>query len=109
VEVINNCGQVHAVCQTVLPGYEDMLIPTEVQSSAVIAVPGIDYWASTAAHYVSDIQYPEAQLLMMLPSIIILLALPPVKVAFGEMDLSLLAIGLPMCLVPTRMPMTIHL
>jgi hypothetical protein len=109
VEVINNCGQVHAVCQTVLPGYENMLIPTEVQSSVVIAVPGIDYWASTAAHYVSNIQYPEAQLLTMLPSIIILPALPLMKVAFGETDPSLLAIGLPLCLVPTKMPMTIHL
>ena len=62
MEVINNCGHVHAVCQTVLPGYEDMLIPTEVDGSPVIiAVPGIDYWASTAAHFVSNITYPEAQ------------------------------------------------
>lgn len=74
VEVVNNCGKVHAVCQTVLPGDEAMLIPTEVQSSAVIAVPGIDYWASTAAHYVSNISCPEAQSLTMLPSIIIFLA-----------------------------------
>jgi hypothetical protein len=51
--VKNNCGQVHAVCQTVLPGYEDMLIPTEVDSSAILAVPGIDYWAETASHFVS--------------------------------------------------------
>ncbi len=51
--VKNNCGQVHAVCQTVLPGYEDMLIPTEVDSSAILAVPGTDYWAETASHFVS--------------------------------------------------------
>lgn len=42
-----------AFCQTVLPGNEEMLIPTNVQSSgrSTLAVPGPDYWASTAAHY----------------------------------------------------------
>ncbi len=38
-------------CQTVLPGNEAMLIPTEVGSFASLAVPGTDYWAGTAAHY----------------------------------------------------------
>ncbi|CCF59184.1 hypothetical protein KAFR_0G01500 [Kazachstania africana CBS 2517] len=42
-----------AFCQTVLPGNEEMLIPTLVGSSSeqTLAVPGTDYWASTAAHY----------------------------------------------------------
>lgn len=43
-------GQV-AFCQTVLPGDEDMLIPTNVEDWAELAVPGTDYWCGTAAHY----------------------------------------------------------
>lgn len=53
VEVDNTAGDTVAFCQTVLPGNEDMLIPTEIGSSSTetLAVPGPDYWASTAAHY----------------------------------------------------------
>ncbi|CAN8102398.1 unnamed protein product [Discula destructiva] len=51
VEVVNNCGGVMAVCQTVLPGNEAMIIPTSVDSSAVIAVPDTSYWDSTASHF----------------------------------------------------------
>ncbi|KAK5089583.1 hypothetical protein LTR70_007228 [Exophiala xenobiotica] len=51
IGVVNNCGGPVAFCQTVLPGNEAMLIPTEVGSFASLAVPGTDYWASTAAHY----------------------------------------------------------
>ncbi|KAK2071096.1 hypothetical protein P8C59_005547 [Phyllachora maydis] len=51
VKVINNCGPPVAFCQTVLPGNEAMLIPTLVESSETLAVPGPDYWAGTAAHY----------------------------------------------------------
>ncbi|KAL8718813.1 MAG: hypothetical protein Q9225_004097 [Loekoesia sp. 1 TL-2023] len=40
-----------AICQTVLPGNEAMLIPTHVESSAMLAIPGPEYWAGTAAHY----------------------------------------------------------
>ncbi|KAI4249524.1 MAG: hypothetical protein LQ352_005604 [Teloschistes flavicans] len=40
-----------AVCQTVLPGNEAMLIPTNVETSATLAIPGPEYWASTAAHF----------------------------------------------------------
>lgn len=49
----NSAGQDVAFCQTVLPGNEEMLIPTNVGSgsSQVLAVPGTNYWASTAAHY----------------------------------------------------------
>lgn len=47
----NKCGGSVAFCQTVLPGNEAMLIATNVDSSATLAVPGTDYWASTAAHY----------------------------------------------------------
>ncbi len=36
-------------CQTVLPGNEAMLIPTEVEDWTELAVPGTDYWCGTAA------------------------------------------------------------
>jgi hypothetical protein len=45
----NKAGKNVAICQTVLPGNEAMLIPTEVKSSAILSVPGTDYWASTSA------------------------------------------------------------
>lgn len=51
VSAVNNADGVVAFCQTVLPGNEAMLIPTSVDSKAVIAVPGTSYWDSTAAHY----------------------------------------------------------
>lgn len=51
VNAVNNCGDVVAFCQTVLPGNEAMLIPTSVSSSSVIAVPGPSYWDSTASHF----------------------------------------------------------
>ena len=38
-----------AFCQTVLPGNEAMLIPTDVESFAELAVPDPSYWAGTAA------------------------------------------------------------
>lgn len=51
VHAVNNCGGTVAVCQTVLPGNEAMLIPTRVDSRATIAVPGTSYWDSTASHF----------------------------------------------------------
>lgn len=42
-----------AFCQTVLPGNEAMLIPTDIEDWAQLAVPGPDYWAGTAAQYVA--------------------------------------------------------
>lgn len=53
VEVKNKGGSGVAFCQTVLPGNEAMLIPTEVDlgSTQTIAVPGSDYYAGSAAHY----------------------------------------------------------
>jgi hypothetical protein len=53
VQCKNKAAKQVAICQTVLPGYEDMLIPTEVQDSATLAVPGTEYWAGTSAQYVS--------------------------------------------------------
>ncbi|CCE63948.1 hypothetical protein TPHA_0G01110 [Tetrapisispora phaffii CBS 4417] len=49
----NQAGSDVAFCQTVLPGNEEMLIPTLVgsNSDSVLAVPGTDYWASTASHF----------------------------------------------------------
>lgn len=49
----NNAGSGVAFCQTVLPGNEEMLIPTLIDggSQETLAVPGTDYWAGTAAHY----------------------------------------------------------
>ncbi|TGZ78137.1 hypothetical protein EX30DRAFT_310450 [Ascodesmis nigricans] len=51
VESRSATGKSVAFCQTVLPGDEDMLIPTNVETNAVLAVPDPSYWASTAAHY----------------------------------------------------------
>ena len=53
VKAHNKDGNNVAFCQTVLPGNEAMLIPTNVDgnSEQTLAVPGSDYWASTAAHY----------------------------------------------------------
>lgn len=36
-------------CQTVLPGDEAMVIPTDITSVKTIAVPDISYWDKTAA------------------------------------------------------------
>ncbi|EPS35451.1 hypothetical protein H072_11155 [Dactylellina haptotyla CBS 200.50] len=49
----NLLSQPVAICQTVLPGREDMLIPTLVgpNESVPLAVPGPEYWCGTAAHY----------------------------------------------------------
>lgn len=49
----NRCGESGSVafCQTVLPGNEEMLIPTLVTDTETLAVPGPEYWAGTAAHY----------------------------------------------------------
>lgn len=51
--VNNQASQNVAFCQTVLPGNEEMLIPTNVDASSSedLAVPGTDYWAGTAAHF----------------------------------------------------------
>ncbi|ODV64268.1 uncharacterized protein ASCRUDRAFT_73929 [Ascoidea rubescens DSM 1968] len=53
LKVNNKIGKNVAICQTVLPGNEEMLIPTNVGggSTLTLAVPGTEYWASTAAHY----------------------------------------------------------
>lgn len=49
----NTADKEVAFCQTVLPGNEAMLIPTNVSASGEndLAVPGPDYYAGTAAHY----------------------------------------------------------
>lgn len=51
IGVINEAGPVVSFCQTVLPGNEAMLIPTEVYGSATLANPDTSYWCKTAAHY----------------------------------------------------------
>ncbi|KAK4165209.1 hypothetical protein QBC43DRAFT_288100 [Cladorrhinum sp. PSN259] len=51
VKAVNNAGSIVSFCQTVLPGNEAMIIPTDVSDSAVLAVPDSSYWAGTAAHY----------------------------------------------------------
>ncbi|KAL1856675.1 hypothetical protein Plec18167_009114 [Paecilomyces lecythidis] len=52
VSVQNKCssGGV-SFCQTVMPGLEDMIIPTWVEDTADLAVPGSSFFAGTAAHY----------------------------------------------------------
>ncbi|KXX83415.1 putative secreted beta-glucosidase adg3 [Madurella mycetomatis] len=51
VKAVNKAGKIVSFCQTVLPGNEAMIIPTDVTDTATLAVPGPDYWAGTAAHY----------------------------------------------------------
>lgn len=51
IGVTNEAGSVVSFCQTVLPGNEAMLIPTEVYDTATLANPGTDYWCKTAAHF----------------------------------------------------------
>ncbi|KAI2635015.1 hypothetical protein GGS21DRAFT_88604 [Xylaria nigripes] len=51
VGAVNNAGAVVSFCQTVLPGYEDMLIPTNVEGTTTLAVPNPSYWDSAAAHF----------------------------------------------------------
>lgn len=51
VKAVNKCGKKMSWCQTVLPGNEAMLIPTEVSDMATLAVPDPSYWESTAAHF----------------------------------------------------------
>ncbi|GEQ69595.1 hypothetical protein JCM33374_g3267 [Metschnikowia sp. JCM 33374] len=53
VAVFNKADSNVAFCQTVLPGNEAMLIPTDISGGGnqTLAVPTPDYWASTAAHY----------------------------------------------------------
>jgi len=48
-KVKNLYGASVAICQTVLPGNEAMLIPTIVDSAATLAVPDTSYWCKTAA------------------------------------------------------------
>ncbi|KAF8421476.1 hypothetical protein EV426DRAFT_536422 [Tirmania nivea] len=50
-KVKNLSGASVAICQTVLPGNEAMLIPTVVDSTATLAVPDTSYWCKTAAHF----------------------------------------------------------
>ena len=47
--LLSPVGKVISFCQTVLPGNEAMIIPTDVDSEMTIAVPGVKYWAKTAA------------------------------------------------------------
>ncbi|KAL2142674.1 hypothetical protein VTI28DRAFT_829 [Corynascus sepedonium] len=51
VKAVNKAGRIVSFCQTVLPGNEAMVIPTDVEDTATLAVPGPDYWANTSAHY----------------------------------------------------------
>lgn len=51
VQAVNKAGKVCSFCQTVLPGNEDIIIPTDVYGTQTLAVPDPSYWDSTAAHY----------------------------------------------------------
>ncbi|KAK4230086.1 hypothetical protein QBC38DRAFT_63515 [Podospora fimiseda] len=51
IKAVNKAGKIVSFCQTVLPGNEAMIIPTDVSDSAVLAVPNEKYWAGTSAHY----------------------------------------------------------
>ncbi|RAH75764.1 hypothetical protein BO86DRAFT_394006 [Aspergillus japonicus CBS 114.51] len=51
VSAKNKCSSHVSFCQTVLPGNEAMLIPTLVQELETLAVPDVEYWLETAAHF----------------------------------------------------------
>ncbi|RDW79537.1 hypothetical protein BP6252_04175 [Coleophoma cylindrospora] len=53
IAAVNQASSSVAICQTVLPGNEAMLIPTEVGAGSTqsLAIPDTSYWLSTAAHY----------------------------------------------------------
>ncbi|KAL3427502.1 hypothetical protein PVAG01_01011 [Phlyctema vagabunda] len=53
VAATNKAGEGCSFCQTVLPGNEAMLIPTDVSagSTVTLAIPDTSYWLGTAAHY----------------------------------------------------------
>jgi hypothetical protein len=46
---VNKCGPPISICQTVLPGNEDILIKNEVRDTLDLAVPGTFYWDKTSA------------------------------------------------------------
>lgn len=58
VNAVNLAGETVAFCQTVLPGDEAMIIPTGVDDTAVLNVPGPDYWLGTAAQYATVSCFP---------------------------------------------------
>lgn len=49
VKAVNKCGKVVSFCQTTLPGDEAMVIPTDVDDVATLAVPDPSYWDGTSA------------------------------------------------------------
>ncbi|KAK1755931.1 hypothetical protein QBC47DRAFT_200317 [Echria macrotheca] len=51
VQVVNKVGKIMSFCQTVLPGDESMVIRNDITDVRTIAVPDINYWDKTAAHY----------------------------------------------------------
>jgi hypothetical protein len=101
----NNCGDVVAFCQTVLPGNEAMLIPTSVESWSQLAVPGISYWASTAAQYVLLSSLLPNRTNTFLAITLTLQELELKRPASGVMDPSHSETGLHMSLEPTLMQM----
>ena len=50
-KAVDTTGKGVAFCQTVLPGNEAMLIPTQCEGETELAIPDPSYWAGTAAHY----------------------------------------------------------
>jgi hypothetical protein len=49
VKAVNTAGKTCSLCQTVLPGNEDILIPNDVVDSTILAVPDTTYWDGTSA------------------------------------------------------------
>jgi hypothetical protein len=42
-------GKGVSFCQTVLPGYEDMIIPNWVVGTLILATPNTNYWIQSSA------------------------------------------------------------
>lgn len=92
----NNAGDVVAFCQTVLPGNEAMLIPTSVEGTSTLAVPGTSYWCSTAAQFVLLNRGFGGNTNHFVATTSMLPVSAPVMLAYGVMNPSRVEIGPPM-------------
>lgn len=90
-----------AFCQTVLPGNEAMLIPTNIEDWAQLAVPGPDYWAGTAAQLVEFLVDDDFSLTILAASTSTPLAYQLKRRVYGDPHRTLGAIGAHMSQEPT--------
>ena len=102
--VKNTAGGVVSFCQTVLPGYEDMLIPTSISpgSTTTLAVPDTSYYAKSAAQYVSPSTFElDVHTDVKIVTTLVLPVLIQIPCVFGVLTVNLMVIGLLMLLEQT--------